>query len=385
MAELRPYQRAALAAWDVVGRRGLVSLPTGSGKTQVALAAIAALGTSTLCLVPTRVLLHQWERALRSQFSGEIGCLGDGERRLAPITVSTFESAFRHAARIGDAFDLLVVDEAHHFGGRLRDEALELCVAPFRLGLTATLPGPGEQMERLTELLGPVVYELVIGDLAGTYLASFDVVVLHVHLDAEERTLYEAEHRIFSEFFRAHRRHTPDGSWKDLMAAAACSDEGRRALAAWRKARRIIAYPRAKRRWVADLVRRHRGDRLLIFTPDNDTAYAVAREHYIMPITCEIGRRERDAALARFQTGELSALVSPRVLNEGFVVAGADVAVIVGGTFGEREHLQRVGRLLRPAPDKRALVYELVVSRTSDVRSGAKRRQSLAPYVIHPR
>jgi superfamily II DNA or RNA helicase len=104
-----------------------------------------------------------------------------------------------------------------------------------------------------------------------------------------------------------------------------------------------------------------------------------------MPITCEIGRRERDAALGRFRTGELSALVSSRVLNEGFDVAGADVAVIVGGTFGEREHLQRVGRLLRPAPDKRALVYELVVSRTSDVRSGAKRRQSLAPYVIHPR
>jgi superfamily II DNA or RNA helicase len=225
----------------------------------------------------------------------------------------------------------------------------------------------------------------MIGDLAGTYLASFDVVVLHLHLDAEERALYEAEHRIFSEFFRAHRRHSPDGSWKDLMAAAARSDEGRRALAAWRKARRIIAYPRAKRRWVADLVGRHRRDRLLIFTPDNDTAYAVAREHYIMPITCEIGRRERDAALARFQTGELSALVSSRVLNEGFDVAGADVAVIVGGTFGEREHLQRVGRLLRPAPDKRALVYELVVSRTSDVRSGAKRRQSLAPYVIHPR
>ena len=56
-APLRPYQQSALMAWELAGRRGTVVLPTGSGKTRVALAAIAACKRSAICLVPTRVLL----------------------------------------------------------------------------------------------------------------------------------------------------------------------------------------------------------------------------------------------------------------------------------------------------------------------------------------
>src|SRR5262245_1084569 len=46
---LRPYQEAALCAWELAGRRGLVVLPTGSGKTRVAIAAMARAGCATLC------------------------------------------------------------------------------------------------------------------------------------------------------------------------------------------------------------------------------------------------------------------------------------------------------------------------------------------------
>jgi superfamily II DNA or RNA helicase len=70
-----------------------------------------------------------------------------------------------------------------------------------------------------------------------------------------------------------------------------------------------------------------------------------------MPLTCDIGRREREAALGRFQRGELRALVSARVLNEGLDVPEADVAVIVGGSLGGREHVQR------DALFRRTLVY----------------------------
>jgi superfamily II DNA or RNA helicase len=54
------------------------------------------------------------------------------------------------------------------------------------------------------------------------------------------------------------------------------------------------------------------------------------------------------------------------------------VAIVVGGALGQREHVQRVGRLLRPAPGKRALVYELVTSATREVRQSAERRRGLA-------
>jgi superfamily II DNA or RNA helicase len=49
---------------------------------------------------------------------------------------------------------VLVVDEVHHFGSGVRDEALEMCAAPRRLGLTATAP-EGEALARVNELIGP--------------------------------------------------------------------------------------------------------------------------------------------------------------------------------------------------------------------------------------
>jgi superfamily II DNA or RNA helicase len=69
------------------------------------------------------------------------------------------------------------------------------------------------------------------------------------------------------------------------------------------------------------------------------------------------------------------------VLNEGVDVPDADVGIIVGGVSGEREHVQRVGRLLRPAPDKRVVVYELVAAGTHEVRKGKERRRALVPAI----
>ena len=96
-----------------------------------------------------------------------------------------------------------------------------------------------------------------------------------------------------------------------------------------------------------------------------------------MPLTCDIGRRERDAVSSASAQGALRALVSARVLNEGIDVPDAEVAVIVGGALGEREHVQRVGRLLRPGEGKRAIVYELVTRDTIEVGQARRRRKGL--------
>lgn len=41
---------------------------------------------------------------------------------------------------------------------------------------------------------------------------------------------------------------------------------------------------------VAALLERHASSRVLNFTADNATAYAVARQHLIMPVTCDISK-----------------------------------------------------------------------------------------------
>lgn len=375
---LRPYQEEALEAWEAGGKCGIVVLPTGSGKTVLGIAAAARAGATAIFLVPTRVLLQQWHAELTRRLLDGVGRLGDGILDVRPVTVATYESAWRHMAVLGARFDLLVVDEAHHFGNGLRDESLEMSVARARLGLTATPPPGGEGAARLRALLGPVVYELGIRELSGKWLARFDHVTLPVDLDLRERSAYEAEIGLFRSAHGEFRRREPLGDFRDFLRHAGQTEEGRRAILGWRRARAIVALPEGKQRALRMLLERHRGSRVLVFTADNPSAYRIAREHWIMPLTCEIGRKEREEALARFRIGELTALVSSRVLNEGLDVPDADVGIVVGGAQGEREHVQRVGRLLRPAPGKRAVVYEIVCRDTHEFDEARRRRAGLA-------
>src|SRR5205807_1440288 len=63
----REYQEEALSAWVEARGRGTVVLPTGAGKTVLALMAIARAGVRPLIVVPTIELLKQWSGALRQQ------------------------------------------------------------------------------------------------------------------------------------------------------------------------------------------------------------------------------------------------------------------------------------------------------------------------------
>lgn len=375
MPELRWYQRDALAAWGVANRRGVVVLPTGAGKTVLAVAAIASAGVSTLCLVPTRVLLDQWAKVLSAHMS-DIGRLGDGQRTIAPITVATYASAITWAPKIGDRFGLVIVDEAHHVGAECPSEVLEMLVADARLGLTAT-PPLQEAATALECHVGPVVYALSIDDLVGEALAGFDLVTIPIRLTAEERLRYHAARSAFAKAFAAFQRAAPGADWAAFVTAANRSDEGRAALAGWRTSKAILGYPADKRRVLRELLRRHSEQRTIIFTGNNATVYEVAREFLVYPITHEIGRTERARALDEFRNGSANALVSAQVLDEGLDVPEAEIAIVVGGSGNMRRHVQRIGRVLRPAPGKRAKVYELAVEGSIEVDQMNRRRRAI--------
>jgi superfamily II DNA or RNA helicase len=200
---------------------------------------------------------------------------------------------------------------------------------------------------------------------------------LRLGMNPEEKRRYDQERNVFRRVYREYMRLYPAAEWPEFSRAASLSEEGRAAMAAWRASRRIATWTAAKAQAVTRLLARHRDNKVLIFTADNETAYAIARAELVMPITCDIGKTERDQTLAAFKQGELRALVSARVLNEGLDVPDADMAIIVSAAAGEREYVQRAGRLLRPAPGKRALVYELVTFGTSETRASEQRRRAL--------
>ncbi|CCQ37708.1 DNA repair helicase Rad25 [Natronomonas moolapensis 8.8.11] len=376
--DLRGYQTEALDAWRDAGDRGVIELPTGSGKTVVAIGAIAALDTPTLVVVPTIDLLEQWAGELEAEF-GEttaIGRLGGGDQRLEPITVATYDSAYLRAEAVGDRFGLLVFDEVHHLGGAGYRDVARLSAAPARLGLTATFERPDGAHETIEELLGPVVYRRSADDLAGEHLADYDIKRIEVELTPEERASYEAHQGTFTDYLAASGLQLRSGSdYQELVKRSGSDPKAREALLAKQRAREVMLNADRKREVLADLLDRHRGDRLIVFTAYTDLVYELASRFLIPPITNETPADERREILDRFRRGAYSRVVAANVLDEGVDVPDANVAVVLSGSGSEREFTQRLGRVLRPKDDGgRAILYEVVTTETAEMRVSRRRR-----------
>jgi superfamily II DNA or RNA helicase len=325
------------------------------------------------------VLLEAWVQQLEQVYAGPIGIVGDGAHHVEDITVMTFESAYRHLDRWGGRFGMLVVDEAHHFGSGVRTEALEMCAAPMRMGLTATAPAEKTPAyARLAELLGRTVFEMSLDALVGTHLAPLEIVHVRVSLEDDEWTDYAQWYGPFAELRAAYARAYPDSEWADCVRAITKTERGRKAYADYNRAIALAAFPREKQRRVASLIERHRTDKTLVFSGLVEHAYRISEECLVPIITAEVGRQERESVLSRFGKGDVRCIVSARVLNEGVDVPDANVAIVVSGMLGEREHVQRIGRVLRPAEGKRALVYELSTRSTIDEKRAQNRRRTLA-------
>jgi len=129
---------------------------------------------------------------------------------------------------------------------------------------------------------------------------------------------------------------------------------------------------------VAHLLSLHASDRSILFTQDNRTAYDISRLFLVPAITHQTKVTERSRILAGLAEGTYRAVVTSKVLNEGVDVPDANVAIIVSGSGSVREHVQRLGRVLRKRGDKRAVLYELVTADTSETFTSQRRREHSA-------
>lgn len=380
LGEPYPYQQEALDAW-LKTRRGVVELPTGAGKTRLALLAMAAVRRDTLVLVPTLDLVAQWAEVIRRDLGLPVGTIGGGSFEVAPVTVSTYASAYRHGERFGNRFGFAVFDECHHLPGEGYAHCAEVLIAPFRLGLSATPERADLRHELLDELIGPAVYRKAIPELSGVYLADYDVRTLHVELTPAERERYDAERGLYRRFVEEQGlRLSGPQAWQRFVFLAARTPEGRRALEAYHAQRHLAFAAEQKFARLAELLHRHRDERVLVFTHDNRTAYEASRRFLLPLITHQTHLGERAETLRRFRDGRWPYLVTSKVLNEGVDVPQAGVAVILSGSASVREHVQRLGRILRKGrqpdgTDKRAVLYELLTRATAEQGTSDRRRQ----------
>lgn len=374
-----PHQTEALDAWSASGMRGVVVLPTGTGKTHMANLAIHAAQRPTLVVTPTIDLMNQWFDELTLCFDVEVGLLGGGYYEIKPLTVTTYDSAYMNMDRIGNKFGLLVFDECHHLPGPTYGLASTCAIAPFRLGLTATPERADNAHEQLDRLIGPIIYRKEITQLRGQFLADYRVETQYVNLSEEEQYRYESCREVYRTFTRDHgidfRR--PD-AWGQFLRLAFRSPEGRIAYQAYREQRELALAAPAKLQLLGRLLDHHHGDRIIIFTHDNATVYQIARRFLVPVITHQTKTKERREVLLRFNDGRFPIVATSRVLNEGVNVPEANVAIILSGTGSVREHVQRLGRILRKRGDKEAVLYEVITRGTVEEFTSSRRRKHSA-------
>ena len=391
--EPREYQQSALDEWRTHDRRGSVVLPTGSGKTFLGIQAIADAGVATLVVAPTIDLMNQWHATLTNAFGDQlpqqgsdgtgqaVGVLGGGTHEIRSITVTTYDSAYRYIDEYGDQFGLLIADEIHHLPAPTYRQIPEMTIAPYRLGLTATYERADDAHELLedTGLIGPVVYEEEVDELAGEYLSEYETIHMQVELTDDERSQYDEEYGIYREYVDTHDFDLWKAEgYQEFLAHTSYDADGRRALIAKQRAEELARTATKKLDTLDTLLKRHYDDRTIIFTANNDFAYEISQEFIVPCITHQTKTDERTEILERFRTGEYSILATSQVLDEGIDVPAANVGIILSGSASKRQYAQRLGRILRPTDERQpARLYEIIATNTMENYVSQRRREGV--------
>jgi len=377
--ELRPYQQEALNAWLDAGKRGIIVLPTGAGKTYIALKAIERLNDATLVVVPTLDLIEQWRQHLTDQFGVEVGVFGGGEDFLRPLTVSTYDSAYLRAEQLGDKFILIIFDEVHHLPAPSYSQIAEMYIAPYRMGLTATYKREDGGHLDLPRLVGGPVYQLELDALTGRHLSTYTHEKVLVDLTMEEQKLYRREYDTFTRYLKKRRLvlKSPEDFQRFIMRTGG-DPEAREALLARNRALKTVLNSEAKIKVLGEFLKGYGEEKKLIFTRYNQLVYQISRRFLIPAITHQTPRDERKEILEKFKSGEYNAIATSQVLDEGVDVPNASIGFILSGTGSSREYIQRLGRILRKRRGKQARLIEIVARETVETRISQRRHRKEA-------
>lgn len=394
--QLYVWQREALRVWRRKNHRGAIEAVTGAGKTKIGLYAIGeALHEMmrAVIVVPTGVLMHQWETAVHQEFPGvSVGLMGDGRHDTASSydvvigIVNSVAKSFSSGHRpVLDAWfhGLIVADECHRYGADTFSEALSDNFE-WRLGLTATYERSDHRdHDVLDPYFGGIIYRIWYDRaLADRVISPFDVALLPVTLHGASRGKYDD----LTDKIDSRRREllpyfdvlpaTPQEfldtvlSWADRKTPDPYRWQlARSYVKAWAERRTLLSGAPEKiviLGVLSDAVRASHG--ALIFTQTkNSAAQAVAQLQQsgarATAVFSGLSDEERRAGLKEFKDRQIDALAAPRVLDEGVDVPEADLGIILGSNKSRRQMVQRLGRVIRRKSDGRIGKFIVIYAR----------------------
>ena len=366
---LRGYQREAVDAF-LARSKGSVILPTGTGKTLIAARLIFILRVPTVVIVPTLVLVDQWRRELKKYANIDAGAYYGEEKRPAFVTISTYQTLYSNPEVIR-RFPFIIEDEGDVASageiGRgtgfysIMDEAA-LPEHMYALVITATLPSDTQRRAYMSRIV-PVIYSMSVqaGQEIGA-LAPLTILPIGIDLTQEEQQTYEEIQEKLQKLSRTLGTSNP----RDWSRMTRSGDESIRrsayaALREFSRRRQLLAFAENKDVVVYNIARMNQQQRVLVFSEAVDALvrlktylgqHGVAMEN----IVGGTPTAERTRIIGQWGTG-FWVLGSVKVLERGFNVPEAGIAILLASGRGETQITQRIGRILRPQPGKEAKLY----------------------------
>jgi len=344
MLELRPYQHEAVeAVYRHLREREdnpCVVIPTGGGKTPVMATvcrdAVGRWGGRVLILAHVKELLEQAREKIRMvapEMWMQTGIYSAGLKSRDtehPIIIAGIQSVYRRACDL-DAFDLVIIDEAHMIppdgDGMYRTFLVEArTVNPHLrvIGLTATPFRMKSGMICESEnVLNHVCYEIGVKELI---LQGFLCPL--ISKGSRETIDTSGLHVRAGEFVAGEAEDLMD---TDVRVESACGEIVERT----EERRSVLIFATGVRhgQHLAEVLRRKSGEDVgMVFG--------------------ETAGGERDQVLAGFKAGALKYLVNVNVLTMGFDAPNIDCIVMVRPTLSPGLYYQMVGRGFRPHEGK---------------------------------
>ena len=318
-------------------------------------------------VVPTLALLDQWYVGLREDFlvpADEIATFSGEGRPKNPgiVNLMVVNTARVHATKIPETHDaMLIVDECHRAASPSNSLSLR---GDYKatLGISATPEREHDELFQkvLVPALGPIVFQYNYGQaLRDGVIVPFDLVNVSVDMTAEEQQLYDDA---TFDITRTYRKVESGEVNREVLVRKL----QRRARLTASSIQRIPVTIR--------IAEQHRDNRLIVFHESIRSAETIleilsVRDFNVTVYHSKISAELRRDNLRLYRRGVFDALVTCRALDEGANVPETDVAIVSSSTGSLRQRIQRLGRVLRPAPGKpRAKIYTIYVSKPEEDR-----------------
>ncbi len=333
-----------------------------------------------LIVVPTVALLDQWHAALTGELQiqeADVTALGGGvkRRKMGRVVLAVLNSARSVASTITkNGHWCLIVDECHRVASAKNRQVLGGSFIAT-LGLSAT---PERQYDSWFEdfvvpVLGPVIFRYSYDDaLREGVISEFDLWNIRVPMTEEEE---EAIQKINKSIARERQNLNKQGLLESPRLQRLLLLRSRRSQSA---VSRIHA--------TVELTNQSLGQRGIIFheftrSADRIVALLLQHGHRARVYHSGLGPPTRYENLRLYIAGQIDVLVTCRALDEGLDVPSTQFGIIAASTATLRQRIQRLGRVLRPAPNKsRALVMTLYAlnSEAEHLREESERLRDLA-------